>query len=144
MEANAVSEIRLRVRYAETDQMGVAHHAQYLVWCEYARIEHLRGLGASYRKLEEQGLRLAVAKAQVRYAAPARFDDELRIRCWVRELGSRLLVFGYYLDRPIDGAAIATAAVTLVPVDGRMRVMRLPEELEQLLVAVPDPFKLGL
>ncbi len=143
MSADAVSEIRLRVRYAETDQMGVAHHAQYLVWCEHARIEHLRRLGASYRSLEERGLRLTVARAQVRYGAPARFDDELRIRCWVRELGSRLLVFGYHIDRPVDAAAIATASVALVPVDGRMRVIRLPDELRKLLVAVPDPFKLG-
>ncbi|GIW51046.1 MAG: hypothetical protein KatS3mg081_0401 [Gemmatimonadales bacterium] len=144
MSRDTVSEIRLRVRYAETDQMGVAHHAQYLVWLEHARIEHLRRLGVSYRSLEEQGVRLAVAKTQVRYGAPARFDDELRIRCWVRESASRLLVFGYYIDRPLDGIAIATASVTLVPVDGRMRVIRLPRELLDLLVAVPDPFKLSL
>lgn len=144
MAGEGISEIRLRVRYAETDQMGVAHHAHYLVWCEHARIEHLHRLGASYRSLEEQGFRLAVARARVRYGAPARFDDELRISCWVRELGSRLLVFGYHIDRPGDGTTIATASVTLVPVDRHMRVIRLPDEIRRHLVAIPDPYKLSL
>jgi acyl-CoA thioester hydrolase len=144
MSSDAVSEIRVRVRYAETDQMGVAHHAQYLVWCEHARIEHLRRAGASYRDLEEQGLHLAVAKAQIRYAAPARFDDELRIHCWVRKLGSRLVVFGYHIDRPADATGIATASVTLIALDRDLKVTHLPVAVRDFLVAIPDPFKLSL
>lgn len=144
MNRDPVTEIRLRVRYAETDQMGVAHHAHYLVWCEHARLEHLRRLGVSYRALEEQGIRLAVAKAQIRYAAAARFDDELRIRCWVSDLGSRQVVFGYHLDRPSDGTTIAHALVTLVSLDDRLRVVRLPDHLKALLTPVPHPFRLAL
>lgn len=144
MKHDPVTETRVRVRYAETDQMGVAHHAQYLVWCEHARIEHLRHLGVSYRALEEQGIRLAVAQAQIRYAAAARFDDELRIRCWVRELRSRQVIFGYHFDRPADGAAIADALVTLVSLDDRLRVVRLPEHLKAILKPVADPCGLAL
>src|SRR5207302_1626142 len=73
-----VSSIELRVRYAETDQMGVAHHANYLVWCEEARTAHFRRSGVSYRDLENQGLILVVVEVQVRYRAPARYDELLR------------------------------------------------------------------
>jgi acyl-CoA thioester hydrolase len=83
MALPAVSEIRVRVNYSETDQMGVVYHARYLVWLDIARTEHLRRSGMSYRELEEAGLRLAVGEVAIRYRRPARYDDEVRVRCWV-------------------------------------------------------------
>ena len=82
-----VSETVVRVNYSETDQMGVVYHARYLVWLDIARTEHLRLAGMSYRDLEEAGLRLAVSEISVRYRRPARYDDRIRIRCWVRDAG---------------------------------------------------------
>jgi acyl-CoA thioester hydrolase len=89
IECPAVSEILVRVNYSETDQMGVVYHARYLVWLDMARTEHLRQCGMSYRDLEATGLRLAVSEVAIRYRQPARYDDPIRIRCWVRELASR-------------------------------------------------------
>ena len=68
-----VSSTELRVRYAETDQMGIAHHANYVIWCEDARTAHIRQSGMSYRELEEKGLLLVVVEVQVRYRQPARY-----------------------------------------------------------------------
>ena len=90
-----VSETTVRVNYSETDQMGVVYHARYLVWLDVARCEHLRRTGLSYAELEAAGLRLAVSELGIRYRRPARYDDVVRVRCWVRELGSRKIVFGY-------------------------------------------------
>ena len=80
------------MRYGETDQMGVAYHAHYLVWCELARTELMRQLGVRYRDLEERGFKLAVAEASLRYAKSARYDDLLRITAWISSVGSRRVV----------------------------------------------------
>ncbi len=81
--------IQTRVNYSETDQMGVVYHARYLVWMDMARTEYLRETGLTYRGLEERGWRLAVSDVRVRYRQPARYDDLVTIRCWVRNVGSR-------------------------------------------------------
>ena len=78
--------------------MGVVYHARYLVWFDMARTEHLRRTGLSYREIEEHGYRLVVAELGVRYLRPARYDDELRVRCWVRDLASRSVIFGYAVE----------------------------------------------
>lgn len=124
----AVTPVELRVRYSETDQMGVAYHAHYLVWCELARTEHMRRLGVRYRDLEARGLKLAVAEARVRYARPARYDDLLRVSAWLSDVGSRKVVFGYRVDRVDDGALLATAETSLVSLDGSNKPTRLPAD----------------
>ena len=144
MAAVTVTETLLRVNYSETDQMGVAYHARYLVWLDIARTEHLRERGASYRELEATGLRLAVSEVAVRYRQPARFDDRLRVRCWVRRRESRRVEFGYAVEHAEDGRLLATAKVALLALDATMRPRRLPAEVEQLLVPVADPVRLGL
>jgi acyl-CoA thioester hydrolase len=138
--SQAVSTVRIRVRYAETDQMGVAHHANYLVWCEEARTDHMRALGVNYRELEQSGIRLPVIDASVRYRAPAHYDDLLDVRCWVRNTSSRFVEFGYAVER--EAALLATAATTLVAVDPNRTVRRLPCEIRELLIAIPDPVRL--
>ena len=93
---SGVSEIRLRVRYAETDQMGVVYHANYLVWMEMGRVELCRTMGVRYRDLEEQeGVLLTVVEATCRYHAPARYDDEVMVETSVKRSTSRLIEFEY-------------------------------------------------
>ena len=139
-----VSEIRVRVNYSETDQMGVVYHARYLVWLDIARTEHLRQCGMSYRELEAEGLRLAVAEAALRYRQSARFDDQLRIRCWVRDLASRRVEFGYVVEHAEDGRLLVTASTGLLALDTTMRPTRLPEGVRQVLRPIPDPVPLHL
>jgi acyl-CoA thioester hydrolase len=139
-----VTETLVRVNYSETDQMGVAYHARYLVWLDIARTEHLRQCGASYRELERAGLRLVVSEVAIRYRQPARFDDAIRVRCWVREVASRRVTFGYAVEHAADGRLLATATVSLLALDATMALTRLPEHVRALLHAVPDPVGLGL
>lgn len=137
-----ISTIELTVRYAETDQMGVVYHANHLVWCDMARTEYLRERGIRYRDLEAGGLLLAVVDAQVRYRGSARFDDRLRIRCWVREVGSRRVEFGYAMDHAASGRAVATARTALVPLDASYALTTLPDDVRRVLEPVPDPVRL--
>jgi acyl-CoA thioester hydrolase len=139
--------MELRVRFAETDQMGIAHHAAYVVWLEAARVEWLRALGLRYRDLEDQGVSLAVTAVDVRYRQALRFDDRLRIDVALEEARSRRLRFGYRVvrladDEPtVDAAGLgapalatptatdllaATATTVHVPTDRRGAAQRLP------------------
>lgn len=140
--AITVSETRHRVNYSEIDQMGVVYHARYLVWLDIARTEHLRLSGLSYRELEERGFRLVVAELAVRYLRGARYDDDVRVRCWVRELASRKVVFGYALDRLSDVELLVTATTTMFVLDASMRPARLPDDVASWLVTTPDPVRI--
>jgi acyl-CoA thioester hydrolase len=138
-----ISTVEIRVRYAETDQMRVAYHAHYLVWCEVARTEHMRRLGVRYRDLEEShGLRLAVVEAFIRYRAAARYDDVLTVRCWLRSAARRQIVFGYAIDRPADGRPVALAQTALVPLSPQHAPTTLPEAVLGRLSPVPDPVRM--
>ena len=138
----AISEVQVRVNYSETDQMGVVYHARYLVWFDIARTEHLRRSGMSYRDLELAGLRLAVSDVSIKYRQPARYDDPIRIRCWVRDIASRRVEFGYAVEHAADGRLLATASTSLLTLDSSMRLARLPDQVRQALQAIPDPIKL--
>jgi acyl-CoA thioester hydrolase len=143
MEATSdVSRTEWRVNYSEVDQMGVVYHAHYLVWLDRARTEHLRRTGVSYAELEQRGLRLAVGEARVRYRQPARYDEEIVIRCWVRELASRRIVFGYAVDHPPTGRLLATAETSMMILDADFRWSRLPPEVAERLRVSPDPVRL--
>jgi acyl-CoA thioester hydrolase len=141
--APAISESLVRVNYSETDQMGVVYHARYLVWLDIARTEHLRQSGMSYRDLEAAGLRLAVSNVSIRYRRPARYDDPVRIRCWVREVASRRVDFGYAVEHAEDGRLLATASTSLLALDAAMSLTRLPDRVRQALHPIPDPIKLA-
>jgi acyl-CoA thioester hydrolase len=144
MTVVTVTETLVRVNYSETDQMGVAYHARYLVWLDIARTEHLRQCGASYRELETAGLRLVVSEVAIRYRQPARFDDLVRIRCWVKEVASRRVTFGYAVEHADDGRLLASATVALLALDASMALTRLPARVRDMLRPVPDPAGLGL
>jgi acyl-CoA thioester hydrolase len=138
----AISETTVRVNYSETDQMGVVYHARYLVWLDVARCEHLRLSGMSYRDLEQSGLRLAVSELSIRYRQPARYDDLVRIRCWVRDLASRRVDFGYAVEHAGDARLLATATTSLLALDQTMSLVRLPAAVRQALHPISDPIRL--
>ena len=144
MSSPDVSEILVRVNYSETDQMGVVYHARYLVWLDIARTEHLRLTGMTYRDLETTGLRLAVGEVAVRYRQPARYDDAIRVRCWVREVASRRVDFGYAIEHAEDHRLLATAFTSLLVLDRAMAPTRLPDAVRRVLRPVPDPVRLQL
>ncbi len=137
-----VTTIEFRARYAETDQMGIVHHANYLVWCEQARTDHMRQLGVSYRAMEESGLRLPVVEASVRYRQPTRYDDLVQVSCWVREVASRRVTFGYAVRHAADGLLLATAQTSLIAVHSTHGRTSLPPDLRAKLVVSPDPVRL--
>ena len=136
-----VSEITVRVNYSETDQMGVVYHARYVVWLDMARTEHLRSAGMSYKDVEAMGVRLAVGELSVRYRQAARYDDLVRIRCWVRDLGSRRILFGYAVELADTGDLLATATTAMFSISNDHRPTRLPENVTRLLAVAPDPVK---
>ena len=125
----------LRVRYAETDRMGIVYYANYLVWCEVGRVEFLRALGGSYAALEAQGYGLAVAEATVRYLAPARFDDQVRVETTLSGVRSRAVTFDYVISLAESGTRLATAHTALVSIDSSGRPTALPAEFRALLDA---------
>ena len=143
ISAPFISETRVRVNYSETDQMGVVYHARYLVWLDIARCDYLRSAGMTYRELERTGLRLAVSEVTIRYRQPARYDDPIRVRCWVREVASRRVDFGYTVEHADDGRLLATAATSLLALDTAMSLVRLPQAVREALHPIEDPIQIG-
>lgn len=137
-----INAVTHRVNYSETDQMGFVYHANYLVWLDIARTEHLRERGVSYKELEEQGIYLAVTDVRVRYRQPARYDDVVQVRCWVRDLASRRVIFGYAIERQETGELLATAETSLIALDRRHTLSRIPEHVCDLLKPTADPVRL--
>lgn len=124
-----VLETRLRVRYAETDQMNVVYHSNYVIWFEVGRVEFMRQLGITYRDLEERDqLHLPVVEVRCRYKAPARYDDEITIRTRIARLRSSLIQFHYQVLRAEDGLLLAEGESTHVAVDAKMTKTSFPEK----------------
>ncbi len=129
----------VRVRYAETDQMGVAYHANYLVWCEVGRTDFIRALGVPYAEMERRGVRLAVVDARVRFHASARYDDRVRIVTTLAGVRSRMVTFAYELSRVREDGALerlASASTALVAIDAEGRPAALPADFRALLGGV--------
>ena len=122
-------ETTLRVRYAETDQMGIAYYANYLAWFEVGRTEWCRATGFTYREMEQQeGIYLMVADAHCRYKAPARYDDVLIIKTKVKSFKKRLIVFGYEVLSQASGQLLATGETTHTITDAEGHLRSLPEK----------------
>jgi len=136
-----ISAITLRVNYSETDQMGVVYHANYLIWFDRARTELMRETGLTYKELERQGVYLAVSEVKLRYRAAARYDDLVRVRCWVRDLASRRVTFGYAVDEAESGELLATGETSLVSLTHQHTVTRIPGHVLALLKPIPDPVR---
>ena len=121
------SEVRFRVRYAETDQMGVVYHANYLIWMEMGRVELCRSLGVRYRDMEaEDGVLLAVAAAECRYVRPARYDDEIVVQTAVGRATVRLLEFTYQVRLADTSELLASGQTTHVFCGRDLRPCKLP------------------
>ncbi|MFO7587961.1 MAG: thioesterase family protein [Gemmatimonadota bacterium] len=127
------SRIEIRVRYAETDQMGRAHHMHYLAWFELGRTELMRSNGISYAELEREGLLLPVARANLEYRRGAGYDDRVEIRTWVAEVRSRSVSFAYEVRAPETGEVLATGSTTLICAGPDLHPRRLPGEVAGLL-----------
>jgi acyl-CoA thioester hydrolase len=122
----------VRVRYAETDKMGVVYYANYFVWFEVGRTDLLRQAGWSYREMEADGVALPVIEAQCEYRQPARYDEELEIRTTGTLLSPIRLAFAYEVVRPADAAVIAAGRTVHASLDRAGRPCRLPERVKGL------------
>jgi acyl-CoA thioester hydrolase len=128
-----VSESRVKVRYAETDQMGMAYYGNYFVWFEVGRSQYCNDRGFSYRDMEQEtGLFLTVAEAHCRYRRPARYEDELIVRTWVSELTRRTIKFTYEIVRP-NGESVAVGDTLHVLSTPHGRPSSFPEKYLALL-----------
>ena len=131
-------ETLLRVRYAETDKMGIVYYANYLVWFEIGRTDYCRARGFSYRDMEQsEDAFLVVAEAYCRYKAAAYYDDELIVRTHITELRKRSLRFGYEIVRAANGQVVAEGETGHVVTDSTGRVRSLPEGYAQRLLSPP-------
>jgi len=123
----------VRVRYAETDQMGIAWHGEYLAWFEVGRTDLLRGCGCTYRELEAQGLRLPVIEVQARYLRLALYDDVLQIHTRLIGVGGARVSFDYEVRREGTEGPLATGSTSHAAIDLRGRPRRIPEDLRRRL-----------
>jgi len=124
-----VCEVRLRVRYAETDQMGVVYHANHFIWFEVGRVELFRQLGFSYREMEENDrCFIAVVDVRCRYKAPVRYDDEVIVRTHLKNVRESLVHFGYELVRAADGILLAEGETTHIVTDANLKTRAIPEK----------------
>jgi acyl-CoA thioester hydrolase len=122
-------ETRLRVRYAETDQMGVVYHSNHLIWFEVGRVELMREMGFSYRDMErEDGRFIAVAEVKCRYRAPVYYDEEIVIRTRLKNVRESVIVFSYELVRSDSKTLVAEGETTHIVTDSNMKVAELPEK----------------
>jgi acyl-CoA thioester hydrolase len=133
-DAPRFHETTLRVRYAETDQMGVVYYANYFIWMEVARTEYCRAVGLRYRDLEEQeGIRLAVAEVSCRYLRPAKYDEDVVVKTRVSEARGRMVAFQYELRNAASGETIATGETRHVFVGRDFRPCKPPERYRRAL-----------
>jgi acyl-CoA thioester hydrolase len=123
------TETRLRVRYAETDQMGVAYYANHYIWMEVARVQLCKDRGFDYRDMErEDGIFMAVAESYCRYKAPARFDDEIIVKTWIEAASPRTVTIHYEMRLAEGDRLLATGHTRHVFVNREMQKVRLPEK----------------
>ena len=120
------------VRYAETDAMGVVHHAIYLVYFEEGRSEFMRAIGSNYANIEASGFNLPVTEASVRFVSSRRYGDSVRVRTWIAENLSRRLTFEYEVVDPDSGQVLVTGQTRHIWTDGEGQVVRLPEQWRKL------------
>jgi acyl-CoA thioester hydrolase len=125
-------DIEFRVRYAETDQMGVVYHANYLIWCEVGRTDFIRTRGMSYADMERAGVGLAVSELSARFHAAARYDDMVRVRTTLVDVRSRGITFDYVITKAESGDRLVTARTALVSIDGSGRPTALPAVIRAL------------
>ncbi|MGQ9490698.1 MAG: acyl-CoA thioesterase [Anaerolineae bacterium] len=130
-----VVETRFRVRFYETDQMGVVHHAVYITWFEEGRSAFTRAIGYPYSRLEAEGISLAVAELSARYHRPARYDEEIMVATCLTAFASRGMSFSYQVRRATDGELLVSGTSRHISVDRSGRVVLIPEAVRERLTA---------
>jgi acyl-CoA thioester hydrolase len=133
MDQERIVETTLRVRYAETDAMGVVYHAHYLVWFEAGRGDYFRAMGQDYGEWEKQGFFLPVSEAHVRYHAPARYGDLVIAYTWLEQIRSRGLTLGYTVRDAASQTRLASGWTKHICTDREGRARRLPDDMFHLL-----------
>lgn len=133
MEAKRVVETTLRVRYAETDTMGVVYHANYFIWFEVGRGDYFRAFGQDYGEWERLGYYLPVSEASARFHAPARYGDLVTVRTWVAEARSRGLTLGYEVLDQASQKRLVSGWTKHICMDSEGRARRLPDDMQALL-----------
>ncbi len=135
--ARGFSESRIRVRYAETDQMGVVYHANYLVWFEVGRVDFIRELGLDYRAMEqEENAMIAVVEATARYKAPARYDDELVVRTRLGAHRGAIVRFRYEVVRLADDLLLCEGETVHIVVGRDMKKRNMPSNYAEKFAAL--------
>jgi acyl-CoA thioester hydrolase len=129
----ALSVVRVRVRFGETDLMGIVHHGSYVSYMEVARIEWLRRRGVTYADWAAHGVHLPVVELSMRYRAPARFDDELDVHTSLAEVGAASVRFNYSLVRAVDGVLCTEGSTRLACIDARHALQRISPEVVDIL-----------
>jgi acyl-CoA thioester hydrolase len=138
-------ETEIRVRYAETDKMGIVHHSNYLIWFEAGRSDLCRARGFSYKEMEENDDALmVVAETYVRYKSPAYYEDLLNVRTRVAEIRSRSIRFIYEIVRNSDETLVAEGETLHLVTDSSKRVKQIPESYRQKLMSEPTPDTLAV
>ncbi len=137
--ANSTSSLGFRVRFCETDLMGIVHHANYFQYFEMGRVEWLRRRGVTYARWASEGTHLPVVDAQARYRKPCRFDEWLALETTLGELRSHSLRFDYRLTRPADGALIAEGSTRLACIDGTHRLVAFADSMLATLLSAELP-----
>ena len=132
-------DFQLRVRYQETDQMGVVYYANYLTWFEVARTEFFRAMNLTYTEFEENGIYLPVCDAYCKYLRSARYDNLLTVRVWVKALKRTKLEFGYYVFNTETGELLTEGFTTHVFVNKEMKPLRIPDSITRTVKVIEKP-----
>ena len=130
----AAHTVEFRVRYAETDQMQVVYHSNYLIWCEIGRTEFIRAVGTPYAELERQNVGLAVVEASMRFHSAARYDNLIRVTTTISDVRSRTVTFDYVITNAETGERFVTASTKLIALTRDSRLTTLPESLRMVLM----------
>ena len=133
MTQEKIVETTFHVRYAETDQMRVAHHVAYIVWFEEGRSAWMRAMGGDYADFEAEGFYLVVSEVQARYLAPALYGRRVTVRTWVDELHSRIVKFGYEVIDVESGQTLVTGYTRHICTDHQGQVTRIPKKWQEML-----------
>lgn len=121
-----VAQATFNVRYAETDAMGIVHHASYIVWFEEGRSHYMRERGSSYADFERSGYFMAVTEVHARYAKPARYDDKIIVKCWLSEARSRSMTFEYQIIQADTQETLVTGTTKHICLDKAGKIAKIP------------------
>ncbi|MBD1372781.1 acyl-CoA thioesterase [Hazenella sp. IB182357] len=139
-EANSHHSVSdIRVRYQETDQMGIVYHANYLVWFEVGRSDFTRGLGIHYQDIEDKGLLLPIIQVQCRYISPAKYDDEIQVYTELEKLEGSKMSFRYEVKRKLDGQRLVTGQTDHLWVNSEMKRVRIEDYFPDMYQKLTKP-----